>query len=182
MGAPFSSLGMSTALMLEWAVYSCSNSVRAVLGVQVPAGTSLGWSLPTSVHLCEAKYGGQDGVVTVGEQCGVVVGDGAVHDQHDGLGHVLAGDAVHEALAEQRAHEVVVEAVVVGTLAAERQAVIVDDLDAVRSSVGLDLGAHAGVQRVHDQDLVALGDVGLGIRELGGVAAVGVDDGDLRRA
>src|SRR5580698_9360887 len=50
-GAPFSSFGMSAALMFLWAVYCCWNSLSATSGVQVPAG------LDTSVHLPEEKYG-----------------------------------------------------------------------------------------------------------------------------
>ena len=40
--------------------------------------------------------------------------------------------------------------------------------------VALDLGAHAGVERVDQQDGGAVGDVGLGVGQLGGVAAEGV--------
>ena len=166
--------------MVEWAVYSCSNSVRAVLGRPGAGRHLVGLELAHQRPLVGGEVRRQDSVVPVGEQGGVVVGDGAVHDQHDRLGDVLGGDATDQAVAEQGAHVGVVEAVVVGPAAAEGEAVVVDDLDAMGSGVGLDLGPDAGVQRVHDQDLVALGDVGLGIRELGGVAAVGVDDRDVR--
>ena len=50
-GAPFSSLGMSTALVDELAVKACSNSVAAVGGSHVPAGVA------TSVHLPDLNSG-----------------------------------------------------------------------------------------------------------------------------
>jgi hypothetical protein len=50
-GAPFSSFGISAALMFLCAVYCCWNSDSAVAGVHVPAG------LLTSFHLPEEKYG-----------------------------------------------------------------------------------------------------------------------------
>ena len=46
-GAPFSSFGMSAALAFEWAVNACSNSLCAVVGVQVPAGVASSFHLPT---------------------------------------------------------------------------------------------------------------------------------------
>src|ERR1700757_4543944 len=49
-GAPFSSFGISAALMFLCAVYCCWNSDSAVGGSQVPAG----WL--TSFHLPEEKY------------------------------------------------------------------------------------------------------------------------------
>src|SRR6185437_8456744 len=50
-GAPFSSFGMSAALIFLCAVYCCWNSDSAVGGSQVPAG----WL--TSVHFFEEKNG-----------------------------------------------------------------------------------------------------------------------------
>src|SRR6266566_3987042 len=50
-GAAFSSLGVSTALMFGCAVNCCWNSVSAVGGSQVPA------ALPTLAHLPELKNG-----------------------------------------------------------------------------------------------------------------------------
>ena len=40
-GAPFSSFGMSAALVDGLAVNACSNSLCATFGVQVPAGEAL---------------------------------------------------------------------------------------------------------------------------------------------
>src|SRR5579871_2447179 len=49
-GAAFSSLGTSTALIFLWAVYCCWNSVSAVGGSQVPAAE------PTLDHFPPLKY------------------------------------------------------------------------------------------------------------------------------
>ena len=82
-GAPFSSLGMSMALILR---------VGGVLLLELGEsdarrpgpGGPVGLSLPTSVHFGRRSTG-QDSVVTIGEQGRIVVRHGAVHDQHDGL-------------------------------------------------------------------------------------------------
>jgi hypothetical protein len=51
MGAPFSSLGISAALMFLCAVYCCWNSLSAMCGTQVPGG------LLTSVQPAEPALG-----------------------------------------------------------------------------------------------------------------------------
>ena len=73
----------------------------------------------------------------------------------------------------------VVEAHVVLPAAAEGEPVVVDDGHPVGLGVGLDGGPHAGVEGIDHQDAGPGRDGGLGVGELGGVAALGVLDAEL---
>src|SRR5215213_10718554 len=118
----------------------------------------------------------EHGVVALLEQRGVVVRRRPVELGDAGIG--LALEALHEALALQLAHGHVVERDVVVARALERQAVVVDDLDAARLRVRLDGGAGAGVEVRQQQHLRAVGDGLLGLLLLRGLVALRVLDLD----
>ena len=116
-----------------------------------------------------------DGVVALLEQRRVVVGRRAVEDRD--LRALLVAHAVDEALALQLADLLVVERdVVVGRVGVERQAVVVDDLDALRLGVRRDRGARARVEVHQQDDLRAVGDRLLGLLLLRRLVALGVLD------
>ena len=83
------------------------------------------------------------------------------HHQDVRLRDLPRVDAVDQALADQLADLHVVEADVVVAAAAQREAVVVDDVDAVRLRVVLDTGADTLVERVDDEHLGTVGDGGL---------------------
>src|SRR5918999_1194446 len=116
-----------------------------------------------------------DRVVAVLEQLRVVVRRRAV--QHGDVGGRLVAHALDEALALQPADRLVVERdVVVDVGRVEREAVVVDHLDALRGGVRLDRGARAGVQVDEQDHLRAVGDRLLGLLLLRGLVALGVLD------
>ena len=92
---------------------------------------------------------------------------------------VLVAEAVDEALALELADLLVVERDVVVGVAVERQAVVVDDLDALALGVGRDRRAGAGVEVDQQQHLRAVGDRLLGLLLLRGLVALGVLDLDV---
>ena len=119
----------------------------------------------------------QHRVVALLEQRRVVVGRGAVE-----LGDrraLLVAEAVDEALTLELADLLVVERDVVVGVALQREAVVVDDLDALRLRVGGDRRAGAGVEVHEQQHLRAVRDRLLGLLLLGGLVALGVGDRDL---
>ena len=119
----------------------------------------------------------QHRVVALLEQRRVVVRRRAV--EHGHLGALLVAEAVDESLTLELADLLVVERHVVVRVALEREAVVVDDLDALRLGVGRDRRAGAGVE-VHEQEhLRAVRDRLLGLLLLGGLVALGVRDGVL---
>ena len=147
--------------MFGWALNWPSKVVRAVAGSQVPAGS------PTSVNFFEFELRLQHVHVAFGEQGRVVVGRSAAHHQDVRVLHVPGGDALDHALADQLADLDIVEAHVIVAVAAERQAIVVDDRHAVGLGVGFDRGADAGRDRIHHQHRRALGDVRLRLGQFG---------------
>src|SRR3954447_4731186 len=117
-------------------------------------------------------------VVALLEQLGVVVGDAAVQLGDDGMGAVLA--ALLQRGDEPVTHELadlhVVEGHVVGGLAADDEAVVVDDLALAGDDRVRDRRAGACVEGVEEHDLRAVREavVRLGAHLLR--AALGVDD------
>src|SRR5918998_1449275 len=119
-----------------------------------------------------------DGVVALLEQRRVVVRRRAV--EHGDVGGRLVAHALDQALALQPADGLVVERdVVVDVGRVERQAVVVDHLDALRRRVRLDRRAGAGVEVDEQDHLRAVGDRLLGLLLLGGLVAFGVRDRGL---
>ena len=160
--------------MFLCAVNCCWNSVLAVGGV--PGARRGADELVGPVGEQRVEHGD----VALGEQGRVVVRGRALHDQDVRLADAPGGGAGLEALADQRADLDVVEAHVVLAAAAEGQAVVVDDGDAVGLGVGLDPAPDPGVERVHDEHAGALGNGFLGVGELGGIAALRILHGELR--
>ena len=105
------------------------------------------------------------------------------------LGDKYVGEAVAVVIreghphtfADQLAHLNIVEAHVVGVGARERSAVVTDGLDAMRLCELLDLLTSRFVDGVEDQNLGALGDIGLRKGYFLGDVALSVVDLELRR-
>ena len=156
---------------------ACWNSVSAVGGSQVPAGCARSFHEPFVEVLVH------DVEVALREQRRVVVGRRAAHDDELRRLDLPRLDAADHALTDQLADVDVVERDVV--LAArgstERQAVVVDRLDAGRGGELLRLGAGRRVLGVDADDLGSGRDVRLDVRDERRVAALGVLDVDLRR-
>src|SRR5664280_3754515 len=85
-----------------------------------------------------------------------------------------AASDVYKRQANQGTNGHVVEADVVSTRSTQRQTVVVNDLDTVRFGEAFNDGTSGGVNRVNDQDLGTLGDVGLGHVELRCLAALSI--------
>src|SRR4051794_13302672 len=141
----------------------------------VPVGHGLVGDLRRLARVVERV---EDRVVALREQRGVVVGRRAVELGDLRLGHARLREAVDEALALELADGHVVERHVVVGLALERQAVVVDDLDALGLRVGLDRGARAGVEVDEQDHLRTVGDRLLGLLLLRRLVALGVLDRD----
>ena len=69
-------------------------------------GDFTGLELANERVLARLEVRGEHGVIAVGEQRGVVVGIGTVHDEHDGLGHLPGVNAADEAIADEGADAV----------------------------------------------------------------------------
>src|SRR3954447_16580087 len=114
-------------------------------------------------------------VVAVGEQRRVVVRRRAVELGDGGLAR--AAKALDEALALELADRLVVERDVVVGAAAQRQAVVVDDLRATGVG-GVDDGrARTRIEVDEQDDLRAVGQRLVGLAALGGGIALRIDDG-----
>src|SRR4051794_14853981 len=138
----------------------------------VPLGDGLVRALGVLARAVERV---EHAVVAVGEQRRVVVGGRAVELGHGGL--VRRAEALDEALALQLADRLVVERDVVVGAAAERQAVVVDDLRAARMGGVDDRRARPRIEVDEQDDLGAVGQRLVGLAALGGGIALRVDDG-----